>query len=126
MTPERIAEIRSMGESEFRTMVWADNAIDELLAEVERLQAAQAPREGETQATAADMSHASLVAVLMANGGSMEVPAAAFAPDSIGGRDGSLHALAVDTLPGALVRLSVHPRPDVPGAGIIREDGTPH
>ena len=125
MTPERIAEIRRQGESEFRTQVWADNVIDELLAEVERLQAAPA-REDQTQATAADMSHASLVAVLMAHGGSMEVPAAAFEPDSIGGRDGSFHALAVDALPGGLVRLSVQPRPDVPGAGIVREDGTPH
>lgn len=119
MTPERIAEIRRQGESEFRTQVWADNVIDELLAEVERLQAPQAAGEGQTQATAADMSHASLVAVLMANGGSMEVPAEAFEPDSIGGRDGSFHALAVDALPGGLVRLSVQPRPDVPGAGII-------
>ena len=129
MTPERIAEIRRQGESEFRTILWADNVIDELLAEVERLQAApapQAPREDQTQATAADMSHASLVALLMANGGSMEVPAEAFEPDSIGGRDGSFHALAVDALPGGLVRLSVQPRPDVPGAGIVREDGTPH
>ena len=132
MTPERIAEIREQGESEFRTLVWADNVIDELLAEVERLQtaqAAQAPqaaREGETQATAADMSHASLVAVLMANGGSLEVPASAFEPDSIGGRDGSFHALAVDTIPGGRVRLSVHPRPDVPGAGILRDGDAPH
>ncbi|MFJ9427974.1 hypothetical protein [Streptomyces sp. NPDC101249] len=123
MTPERMAEIREQGESEFRTILWADNVIDELLAEVERLQAVQAPREDPAQATAADMSHASLVAVLMANGGSMEVPAAAFEPDSIGGRDGTFHALAVDTLPGGLVRLSVQPRPDVPGAGIIREGG---
>lgn len=125
MTPERIAEIREQGESEFRTLVWADNVIDELLAEVERLQA-PAAREDQTQATAADMSHASLVAVLMHHGGSLEVPASAFEPDSIGGRDGSFHALAVDTIPGGRVRLSVHPRPDVPGAGIIREDGTPH
>lgn len=123
MTPERIAEIRTMGESEFRTMVWADNVIDELLAAVE---AAQPDPGATTQATAADMSHASLVAVLMHHGGALEVPASAFAPDNIGGRDGSFHALAVDTLPGGRVRLSVHPRPDVPGAGIIREDDTPH
>lgn len=129
MTPERIAEIRAQGESEFRTILWADNVIDELLAEVERLQATPAPQAAPgdpTQATAADMSHASLVAVLMHHGGSLEVPASAFEPDSIGGRDGSFHALAVDALPGGRVRLSVHPRPDVPGAGIVREDGTPH
>jgi hypothetical protein len=126
VTPERIAEIRAQGESEFRTILWADNVIDELLAEVERHQAPQAPREDTTQATAADLSHAALVAVLMANGGSVEVPATSFEPDSIGGRDGSFHALAVDALPGGRVRLSVHARPDVPGAGIIREDDTPH
>lgn len=129
MTPERIAEIRRQGESEFRTMVWADNVIDELLAEVERLQASQAPQTAPgdpTQATAADMSHASLVAVLMHHGGSLEVPASAFEPDSIGGRDGSFHALAVDAIPGGRVRLSVHPRPDVPGAGILRDGDAPH
>jgi hypothetical protein len=126
VTPERIAEIREQGESEFRTILWADNVIDELLAEVERLQAPQAPREDRTQATAADLSHASLVAVLMANGGSMEVPASAFEPDSIGGADGAFHALAVDALAGGRMRLSVHPRPDVEGAGIVREDDTPH
>ncbi|MFF3617564.1 hypothetical protein [Streptomyces sp. NPDC002580] len=126
MTPERIAEIREQGESEFRTILWADNVIDELLAEVERLQAAQAPqtdREDTAQARPADLSHAALVAVLMHHGGSLEVPAEAFEPDSIGGRDGSFHALALDTLPGGLVRLSVQPRPDVPDARIIREDG---
>lgn len=127
MTPERIEQIRRQSESEFRTQVWADNVIDELLAEVERLQAAQTapqgPGEDQTQERAAELSHGALVAVLMAHGGSLEVPADAFAADSIGGRDGSFHALAVEPLPGGRVRLSVQPRPDVPGAGILRDGG---
>ncbi|MEV4500365.1 hypothetical protein AB0J84_32335, partial [Micromonospora arborensis] len=122
MTPERIAQIRAQSNDELRTGVWADNVIDELLAEVESLQAAQGAHQDPAQARAADLSHAALVAVLMAHGGSLTIPATAFQPDSIGGPDGSFHALAMDTR-GDLIHLSVQPRPDVDGAGIITEDG---
>ncbi|MFF3959800.1 pRL2-19 [Streptomyces sp. NPDC001890] len=72
--------------------------------------------------TPADMSHAMLIAILMHHGGSMELPAGAFAPDAIGGLDGSFHAVAMEPQPGTgTIRISVRPRPDVDGGAIIRE-----
>lgn len=61
--------------------------------------------------TPADMSHALLVAVLMDNGGQVDLPASAFEADAIGGPDGSHHSVKVSPLPdGRSVRLSVVPR----------------
>lgn len=71
--------------------------------------------------TPADMSHAMLVAILMANGGSLEVPATAFEPDAIGGMDGAFHAVAMEPQGNGTIRISVRPRPDVPDAGITYE-----
>ncbi|MDX2683695.1 pRL2-19 [Streptomyces soliscabiei] len=65
-----------------------------------------------------DLSHAMLIAVLVAHGGSLEIPAAAFEADVIGGRDGSFHAVSMEPLPGGTIRLSVQPRPDTEEAGI--------
>ena len=66
----------------------------------------------------AEMSHAMLLAVLMHNGGSIEIPQVALEPDSTGTADGSFHAVELLPLPGGMVRLSVVPRPGVPEAGI--------
>jgi hypothetical protein len=61
--------------------------------------------------TPADMSHALLVAILMDNGGHMDLPVSAFEADAIGGPDGSHHSVKVSPLPDGLsVRLSVMPR----------------
>ncbi|MFJ9745743.1 pRL2-19 [Streptomyces chartreusis] len=71
--------------------------------------------------TPADISHAMLIAVLMANGGSVTLPPGSFAPDALGGRDGSWHAVAMEPQPDGTVRLSVRPRPDVPEADVRHE-----
>lgn len=65
-----------------------------------------------------ELSHAMLIAVLMAHGGSMDVPASAFETDALGGRDGSFHAVSMEPLPDGTVRLAVQPRPDTDAAGI--------
>lgn len=65
-----------------------------------------------------DMSHALLVAVLMANDGSVTLPPGSFDPDALGGLDGSWHAVAMEPQPDGTVRLSVRPRPDVDGPGM--------
>ncbi|MGW6016242.1 hypothetical protein [Streptomyces sp. NPDC055210] len=64
-----------------------------------------------------ELSHAMLVAILMSNGGSQVVPYSAMAPDALAGRDGALHAAALEQLPGGYVRISVCPRPDTDCAG---------
>lgn len=66
----------------------------------------------------ADMSHAMLVALLMHHGGSMTIPAEAFQADALGGLDGAWHAVAMEPQGDGTVRLSVRPRPDVPGEGV--------
>jgi hypothetical protein len=70
--------------------------------------------------TPEDMSHALLIAVLMANGGSVELSAEALEPDALGTPDGTWHALELLPLPGGGARLSVVPRPDMPGSGMDR------
>lgn len=72
-------------------------------------------------ATPADLSHAMLIAILMHHGGSLELPAAAFEADAIGGMDGAFHAVAMEPQPSGVIRISVRPRPDVPGPGIAYE-----
>ncbi|MGW0999215.1 pRL2-19 [Streptomyces sp. NPDC002523] len=70
----------------------------------------------------AEMSHRMLIAVLMHHGGSMDLPAAALAPDATGTADGTHHALQLATLDDGTVRLSVVARPPVDGAGIEVRD----
>nr|WP_107908851.1 pRL2-19 [Streptomyces chartreusis] len=65
-----------------------------------------------------DLSHAILVAILMAQGGSVTLPPGSFEPDALGGFDGSWHAVAMEPQPDGTVRISVRPRPDVNEAGI--------
>ncbi|MYV63869.1 pRL2-19 [Streptomyces sp. SID4931] len=70
--------------------------------------------------TPEDLSHALLVAVLMDNGGSLELPDGAFAPDALGGADGSWHAVEMTPDPATgTIRLSVRPRSDMPGGGVV-------
>ncbi|MFE9335107.1 pRL2-19 [Streptomyces sp. NPDC006925] len=71
--------------------------------------------------TPEDMSHAMLLAILMHHGGSLELPAAAFEPDAIGGRDGAFHAVALEPQDGGTVRIAVRPRPDGDTGGITHE-----
>lgn len=68
--------------------------------------------------TPADMSHVMLVALLMAHGGSVTLPPGSFAPDALGGMDGSWHAVAMEPQPDGTVRLSVRPRPNIDGSGL--------
>ncbi|MFF3265310.1 pRL2-19 [Streptomyces sp. NPDC002932] len=70
--------------------------------------------------TPADMSHAMLVAILMHHGGSLDLPADAFTPDAIGGRDGAFHAVAMEPQTDGTIRISVQPRPDGDAGGITR------
>jgi hypothetical protein len=72
-------------------------------------------------ASPADMSHAMLIAVLMDQGGSYVMPAAAMEADAIGGADGAFHAVAMEPLQDGRIRLSVRPRPDVDEAGVRYE-----
>ncbi|MFE3585076.1 pRL2-19 [Streptomyces vinaceus] len=58
-----------------------------------------------------EMSHAMLIAILMHNGGSLELPASAFAADSTGTNDGEFHAVELRPVGPDRVRLSVVPRP---------------
>ncbi|WP_431985251.1 pRL2-19 [Streptomyces qinglanensis] len=71
--------------------------------------------------TPEDMSHAMLLAILMHHGGSLTLPAEAFEPDALGGRDGSWHAVAMELQPDGTVRLAVRPRPDGDTGGITHE-----
>lgn len=66
----------------------------------------------------ADMSHAMLVAILMHHGGSLTLPAGAFVADALGGADGSWHAVGMEPQTDGTIRITVQPRPDVPGAGV--------
>ncbi|MGY3340953.1 hypothetical protein ACVW0K_007146 [Streptomyces filamentosus] len=66
----------------------------------------------------ADLSHALLVAVLMHNGGSLDLPREAFALDALGGPDGAWHAVGMEPQQDGTIRISVRVRPDVDGAGI--------
>ncbi|HBF84882.1 MAG TPA: pRL2-19 [Streptomyces sp.] len=70
--------------------------------------------------TPGDLSHAMLIAILMHHGGSLDLPAGAFDPDAIGGRDGAFHAVAMEPQTDGTVRISVRPRPDGDDAGITR------
>lgn len=72
-------------------------------------------------ASPADMSHAMLIGILMNEGGSYVMPAAAMEADAIGGPDGAFHAVAMEPLQDGTIRLSVRPRPDVDEAGISYE-----
>jgi len=65
-----------------------------------------------------NLSHAVAVALLMALGGSYDLPPDATEPDALTGRDGALHALRLDRLPSGRLRVSVTPRPDLPEAGV--------
>ncbi|MEU9451763.1 hypothetical protein [Streptomyces sp. NPDC048277] len=64
-----------------------------------------------------ELSHALLIATLMSKGGSLIVPSSGMTPDALAGRDGALHAAAVEQLPNGLIRISVCPRPDNDFAG---------
>ncbi|WKK27850.1 pRL2-19 (plasmid) [Streptomyces olivoreticuli] len=68
--------------------------------------------------TPAEMSHAMLIAVLMHHGGSITMPAAAFAADATGTADGTFHAVELLPFDDGTVRLSVVPRPSGDGGGI--------
>ncbi|MFB7853491.1 MULTISPECIES: pRL2-19 [unclassified Streptomyces] len=68
--------------------------------------------------TPADMSHAMLIAILMHHGGSLDLPAGAFAPDALGGFDGGFHAVAAEPRPDGTIRISVQPRPAGDAGGI--------
>ncbi|MEV0012875.1 hypothetical protein [Streptomyces sp. NPDC047973] len=66
------------------------------------------------------MSHALLIAVLMNNGGSVELPRGAFDADALGAVDGSWHSVEMkpDPVSGS-IRLSVRPGSTVPGGGLL-------
>lgn len=63
-----------------------------------------------------------LVALLMHLGGSVDLPAAAFAPDALGTPDGHLRAAELEPLDSGLVRLHVVPRPAGYSGGIVFPD----
>ncbi|PVE13144.1 hypothetical protein [Streptomyces scopuliridis] len=65
-----------------------------------------------------DLSHATLVAILMHHGGSMDIPADAFQADALGGPDGSWHAVAMEPQPNGTMRISVRPRPAGDAGGV--------
>ncbi|MCS0605995.1 pRL2-19 [Streptomyces sp. LP11] len=70
----------------------------------------------------ADLSHATLVALLMHHGGSVDLPAEAFEPEALGDGRGAHHAVELASLDATTVRLSVVARPPGDGAGIeVRE-----
>ncbi|MFF3159854.1 pRL2-19 [Streptomyces sp. NPDC057910] len=58
-----------------------------------------------------EMSHAMLIAVLMHHGGSMDLPAEAFASEATGTADGAFHAVEMRPQPDGTMRLSVVLRP---------------
>ncbi|MEV4046269.1 hypothetical protein [Streptomyces sp. NPDC049744] len=64
-----------------------------------------------------ELSHAMLIATLMSMGGSHIVPSSVMTPDALAGRDGALHAAALQQLPNGLIRISVCPRPDTDDSG---------
>ncbi|MCW8103379.1 hypothetical protein [Streptomyces tauricus] len=64
-----------------------------------------------------ELSHAMLIAILMSNSGSHVIPPSAMTADALAGRDGALHAAALEQLPGGYLRISVCPRPDTDHAG---------
>ncbi|MGQ4517366.1 hypothetical protein [Streptomyces sp. DW26H14] len=66
----------------------------------------------------AEMSHAVLLALLMRSGGSATLPAAALTGSELTGPDGNYHALRLEALDDDMLRVSVQPRPDAPGAYI--------
>lgn len=70
----------------------------------------------------ADMSHAMLIAVLMHNGGSLDLPADAFEADALGDGRGAHHAVQLAPLDDGTVRLSVVARPPGDDAGIEVRD----
>ncbi|WP_307819324.1 pRL2-19 [Streptomyces sp. MBT67] len=70
--------------------------------------------------TPADMSHAMLIAILMHNGGSLDLPAGAFTSDALGGMDGAFHAVAMEPRADGTIRISVQPRPAGDDGGITR------
>ncbi|MET9956316.1 hypothetical protein ABZ135_32880 [Streptomyces sp. NPDC006339] len=74
-----------------------------------------------TQLEAHDMTLGMLVAVLMHLGGSVDLPADAFAPDALGTADGHLHAAAFQPVDDK-VRLYVVPRPADYDGGIVFPD----
>ncbi|MDH6145974.1 hypothetical protein P3T35_008036 [Kitasatospora sp. GP30] len=65
-----------------------------------------------------DMSHAMLIAVLMDQGGSYDMPADALSVDALGTADGAFHAVELLPLPDGRVRLSVVPRPAGDAGGV--------
>ncbi|MFG3230031.1 pRL2-19 [Kitasatospora sp. NPDC048194] len=65
-----------------------------------------------------DMSHAMLIAVLMDQGGSYEMPGDALSTDALGTADGTFHAVELLPLANGRVRLSVVPRPSGDAGGI--------
>lgn len=74
------------------------------------------------QLEAHDLTLGMLVAVLMHLGGSVDLPAGAFAPDALGTADGHLHAAAFKPLEGGMLRLHVVPRPADYAGGIVFPD----
>jgi hypothetical protein len=71
----------------------------------------------------AELSHALLIAVLMHNGGSIDLPGAVLTEaDVYGTQDGTFHALELLPLGDGQVRLSVVPRPPGDAAGIQVRD----
>ncbi|TRO55316.1 hypothetical protein [Streptomyces sp. IB201691-2A2] len=68
-----------------------------------------------------ELSHALLIATLMSKGGSHIVPSSVMTPDALAGRDGALHAAALEQLPNGLIRISVCPRPDTDFAGTVSD-----
>ncbi|MFJ4634016.1 hypothetical protein [Streptomyces sp. NPDC088847] len=64
-----------------------------------------------------EVSHAMLIATLMTLHGSHVVPMSILTPDTLAGRDGALHAAALELLPSGSIRISVCPRPEADSAG---------
>lgn len=65
-----------------------------------------------TELSPQDMSHMMLIAIIMREGGHLDLPLSALETDIVGNADGSMHAVAMSPLPGGPgVRLSVVARP---------------
>jgi hypothetical protein len=58
-----------------------------------------------------DVSHGLLLAVLMAAGGSVDLPQSAFETDAMGAVDGSFYAVEIVPLDSGSIRLQVVTRP---------------